>query len=130
MLSRIVIAAGQVSFMFGRWRRVAVWSEQRERERQIAVGQWLDTACERAEWEAGSLERYRSYRHAAELSEAIVALIDAGDLQPRSPEFWEAVQQAAELLWLHHPWATSNSEHTRRMEYLVGLRNRIKGWEV
>jgi hypothetical protein len=105
-----------------------VWSEQRERERQAAVAHWMDTACERADWAEQTLARYRSLREAGDFSEAVVALIEAGDLAPRPVAFWEAVQHAAELLWLDHPWATSNAEHNRRMEFLRGLDSRIKGW--
>ena len=60
-----------------------------------------------------------------ELYEQRLKLIEAGDQNPRPSDFWEAIRKAAELLWLDHPWATSNTEHVRRTDYLVGLRNRI-----
>lgn len=107
-----------------------MWSEQREQERPAVVGRWLDTACERADLADGSLMGYRAFRARGELSEAIVALIEVGNQAARSAAFWEAIQQAAKLMWLEHPWSTSNEEYTLRMQYLVGLRSRITGWDA
>jgi len=115
---------------FGGEEAQVFWSEKREQERQAAVGRELDFACERAQWEDDSLAEYESLRASGSLNEAIVALIQAGDLKPRSTEFWEAIERAAEMLWVVHPWTPSNAESKLRFEYLIGLRNRIKGWEI
>ena len=106
-----------------------IWSQEREHERQASVGRWLDTACTRARWEDDELVSYLALREKGLMSDAVCALIDAGDLHTRQADFWEAVQRAAELLWIDHPWATTNPEHTKRMQYLRGLENRIKGWD-
>ncbi len=113
----------------------ALSSGSRFRDQIPVIERFLDRAVASldpsalSEPELKELERYRLYRAADSLDEAIVALIQWGDRHPRPVTFWEEIAKAAELRWLVHPWATSLAESTRRMEYLVGLRNRIKGWD-
>jgi hypothetical protein len=86
-----------------------------------------DLGCE---WEQHDLAHYSSMSKTGLLSEAIFALIEAGDLRIRSPAFGEAVQHAGWQLRLVHPWGTCKDDHARKMQCILGLRFRINGWDT